>query len=609
MVEVKLNKKSNKNPFYGMKNCLKLMNNAASLTIDKEMLNAAFNECKTKAQRQMFYSLLFSIGDITNRQHNIFKNKKRDNGGNANREVFTTIIEWMWDKDNTQFIKFLEKGLFEEYSCIDHLLRNRVKTIRHKVIQVYSMLEEPSYRTVIAKHLQAIINGNNPFNKMLVAKFLSLPRLTHRQGHKRMLPETKKVMQNKVKLLKELSDLMGWKYSITNTVANFIDYRKWRKEYNNNLESVLFSTDKIREFDKTQFLDWYDKLPAQARARVRKRVFVSTLPNDTHINKYQEMIPWVIEWEKFKDEKQQEKRELEEKVRQGQATLEDKVKLEKVKKEAKVNIGATNFIDLYKDICMCSIDKFKLESFMDKVNLPYNSLVIMDDSGSMYGQPYNFAAFIAATCLIKNPDDTARNLLGFFNTKSHWHGFIDKTTNGERPNYFFRSKAVSISPEPFVKPEKSFYENYLRIKDFCNAVFQSGCTNISSIPEGLNAACQKNSELLDTLKCYPIWTIISDGEWNNLPSPESSINDFMKKCKDYFGYKPFIVAIDIADPQRLRNAAHFSGIENFMYIPANPAQIEQFLINFKDMDEFDVYTPLQSLYRSNRYDLIRKEVM
>ena len=64
----------------------------------------------------------------------------------------------------------------------------------------------------------------------------------------------------------------------------------------------------------------------------------------------------------------------------------------------------------------------------------------------------------------------------------------------------------------------------------------------------------------------------------------------MKKCKDYFGFKPFIVAIDIADPQRLRNAVHFSGIENFMYIPANPAQIEQFLINFKDMDEFDVYT-------------------
>lgn len=83
----------------------------------------------------------------------------------------------------------------------------------------------------------------------------------------------------------------------------------------------------------------------------------------------------------------------------------------------------------------------------------------------------------------------------------------------------------------------------------------------------------------------------------------------MKKCKDYFGFKPFIVAIDIANPQRLRRIENFSGIENFMYIPANPAQIEQFLINFKDMDEFDVYTPLQSLYRSNRYDLIRKEVM
>ena len=46
-----------------------------------------------------------------------------------------------------------------------------------------------------------------------------------------------------------------------------------------------------------------------------------------------------------------------------------------------------------------------------------------------------------------------------------------------------------------------------------------------------------------------------------------------------------------------------------IYIPSNPAQIEQFLTNFKDMEVFDVYTPLQSIYRSNRYDLIRKEVL
>lgn len=88
----------------------------------------------------------------------------------------------------------------------------------------------------------------------------------------------------------------------------------------------------------------------------------------------------------------------------------------------------------------------------------------------------------------------------------------------------------------------------------------------------------------------------------------------MRKCENYFGFRPFIVAIDIANgwygPDRLtRGADRFSGIDNMIYIPSNPAQIEQFLTNFKDMDVFDVYTPLQSLYRSNRYDLVRNNVL
>lgn len=101
------------------------------------------------------------------------------------------------------------------------------------------------------------------------------------------------------------------------------------------------------------------------------------------------------------------------------------------------------------------------------------------------------------------------------------------------------------------------------------------------------------------------------GEWNNLRSPEASLNDFMRKCETYFGFRPFIVAIDIAERWDFNTARaeQFSGIDNFIYIPSNPAQIEQFLTNFKDMDIFDVYTPLQSLYRSNRYDLVREKVL
>ena len=617
-MEVKLNK-SNENPFYGMRNCLKLMQSVGG-AITPEMLTGAYNECKTKEQKQMFYSLIFSIGDITARQHNIFKGKKRDSGGNANREGFAVVLNWMWNIHKDQFLKFLNAGLFEEYTCFDHLLKNRVQTKGKKVLRVHNILAVAEYRTAIAEHLYAVIKGTNPFNKMLVAKFLTLPRLSKRAGHKRMLPETKKVMEDKVKLLIELSQLMVWEYDVTPTVANFKGYRTWRKEYNGNLESVLFSTGKINEFKKEEFIDWLDKLPAQARFRVKNRILYSKLKStidsgrafdeEVEVPKYPKFQKWYTEWEKFKEAKQAEQRGLEEKVRQGQATEEDKIKLQKVKKEAKVNVGATSFNEIYDQICAGNIDKLKLESFMTKVNLPYNSLVIIDDSGSMSGAPFNFASFLASVCLVKNPDDDGRNLLGFFNSRSHWYSYMDCMAS-ETPNRIMRRQVVRVEETPFVNPNKSFYENYLRIRSFCKSVFEGGGTNISAIPEGLHKACQNNPAILDALKSYPVWTIISDGEWNNLSSPKASLNDFMRKCENYFGFKPYIVAIDIAGRWGFNTARaeQFSGIDNFIYIPSNPAQIEQFLTNFKDMDIFDAYTPLQSLYRSNRYDIVRDNVL
>lgn len=607
MIQVKLNK-SNDNPFYGLKNCLKLFQSVGN-TIDASLLDACWLEVRgNKEHKQMFFSLLFSIGDITARQHNIFKGVKKDSGGNANREGFQVVLDWMWNKHQAQFVKFLEAGLFNEYTCFDLIFRNRVQTKGSRVVRIHNLFAEAKYREVIANYLYKVINGNNPFNKTLVAKFLTLPRVSKRSNHSKMLPETKKVMEDKVKLLIMLSELMGWEYEVNEGYANFKGYRKWRKGYNGDLESVLFSTGKINEFDKQSFIDWFDKLPSQARFRVKNRILYSKV-KDTEKVKYPKFQPWLTEWEKYKESKQAEQRVLEEKVRQGQATEEDKIKLKKVAKQAKVNTGATNFKELYNDICNGNVDKLKLETFMTKVNLPYNSLVIIDDSGSMSGKPFNFASFLASVCLCKNPDDDGRNLLGFFNSHSHWHTCIDRKNNSV--NSFIRSETVKVKQTPFVDPKKSFYDNYQSIKNFCSAVFQSGGTSISRIPDDLHKECQKNPQILDALKNYPVWTIISDGEWNSLYTPEASMNDFMMKCQRYFGFKPYIVAIDVDGGWGFRSASinRFEGIENMIYIPANIAQIEQFLTNFKDMDIMDVYTPLQSLFRSNRYDIVRENVL
>ena len=623
MVTVELNNKSN-NPFYGLKNCLNLTQ-AATSSITTSMLDACWNEVKdNKEHREMFFSLLFSIGDITARQHNIFKGVKKDSGGNANREGFYTIFTWLKDNHREQFAKFLFAGLFNEYQCFDTLFSSRVQTNKTKVIKVYDIFADEWYRKKLLEYVYKIIKGNNPFNKLLVAKFLTPPRFSKRKGHNKMLPETRKVMENKALFLAELSKLIGWEYMIKGNIVNFKGYRDWRKDYNGELESVLFSTGKINDFDKEQFLKWFDALPSQARFRVKNRILYSkdgTQTIDTKKNngknltiiadkyKWPKFQPWIEEWETYKEKKQAEQRILEEKVRQNQATEEDKVKLEKVKKQAKVNVGATNFKELYNDILLGRVDKLKIESFVqNKVNLPYNTLVLIDDSGSMRGQPFRFASFIASVCLCKNPDDDGRNLLGFFSRTGRFYSYIDKEASST-PNSIMRRSMAKTVHKPFVDPTKSFMENFENIYRFCEATFKGGCTDITSILRTITEMIEKYPEIADSIKNYPVWTILSDGEWNNLSSPEASINDFFRQCERLLGFKPFIIAMDITNGYNAtyltRNVEKFSGIDNLIYIPSNPAQIEMFLTNFKDMDVFDVYTPLQSIHRSNRYELIR----
>ena len=252
-MEVKLTKKTNDNPFYGMKANLRLFQNVGN-TITIDMLNSAYAECDTKEKRELFFSLLFSIGDITSRQHNIFEGVNKDNGGNSNRESFYTIFIWLKNEHKDQFIRFLNAGLFNEHSGFDMLFRSRVKTKGAKVLAAYDVFADDWYRHQLANYVYAVINGNNPFNKFLVAKFLTLPRLTKRAGHKKMLDVTKDVMEHKALFLKELSVLMGWEFEVNGAYANFIGYRKWRKEWNQNLESVLFSSGKIFDFTKDELI-------------------------------------------------------------------------------------------------------------------------------------------------------------------------------------------------------------------------------------------------------------------------------------------------------------------------------------------------------------------
>jgi hypothetical protein len=602
------NKKS-ENPFKGLRKCLELAN---ANYVTEFMLDDAYAEVfMDKDKKALFYSIIFNIGDITNREHNIFRKNKVDGGGQAERENFYTCLNWMIKTDYAQFVKFLNAGLFNEYTCFDHLFRNRISTVKNTttINGQYHMLANPQYREDLANYVVSVINGNNPFNKTLIAKFLTLPRFGKRSGHSRMLPETYKVMKDKADFLALLSQKMGWDYQLTPTYCRFDGYRTWRKQYNSDLESVLFSTGKILEFDELEFKNWLNKLPSQARFRVKNRVTYSVKNKGSMDLKWPVLNKWFVEWEQYKASMQEEQRKLEEKVRQGIASLEDQEKLERVKKEAKVTVGANNFKTIYEDICDGKIDWLKVESFLNKINLEYNNLVIVDESGSMSGAPYNFATFLASIMLVKNPDDFGRNMLFTFSHGCRLHSAINLESDGIPSNRFWgRCNSRQIPSQPFVIPEKSFKENYQRIDSYMRAAFESGGTYPETIASWFACEFKTNPDLIDELKNYPVITIISDGDFSNSLGAKQAVLDFQKIMEENVGFCPFIILMEVTG-RSYTDARKFEGVDNFLWINSNPAQIEQVLVNFKDMDMMDVYASLQSMFRSNRYAPVRENVL
>lgn len=603
------------NPFYGLRNCLNLFQSAGKGNVTDNLLHNCWTELRTKEDREMFFSLLFSIGDITARQHNIFKGNKVDSGGNAQREAFIFIYNWLKDNHFDQWKAFLHAGLFNQYVSYDLLFMNRVKTkiVKKKIIATPYLSFVPGtapFNELALYVANKIDQKTNPYDCYFIAKFLTRPRTSKRKGHKMMLPETLRAMRAKEAFLKKVSELCGFEVIQKPTHKEFPGYINWRKEYIGDLESVMFSSKKILDFDEQQFLNWLDKLPSSARFRVRCRLLdKNNKPKEPA--KWNKLPEWFLKWEEYKNNKQTEQRVLEEKVRQGVATEKDTKKLETVKKQAKVNAGAVNFQELFASIIKGNIDKVMVQPFLDKINLPYNTLVFMDDSGSMQSTgtngitAFDMACFIATICLMKNPDDSGRSLLGMFSSKTRLFNMM--TSKSELVNKLVKSKSKSIR-EDLINPNLHFLDNLQRMRQFVHSQAQPKMTLINTISTYIEDIVLNNPDVKEQLQSFPVWTFISDGNFNSLYTPEASLSSLLRSLEDILGFKPYIIIIDVANTSSAV-IDRFSGIENVMYIPPNPAQIEQFLMNYKDFKVYDIYTPLESIYNSNRYSPIRERVL
>ena len=622
----------NENPFYGKTAIKNLLNTGKSVNSKSQMdslLDNAWKECINKKDRELFFIVCFSIGDITNRQHNIFEKQDVDNGGEACRPQMMWILSWIRKNHSVQYYKFMFNRIITEFISWFAILAGQVRTIKGKknidiqATETYSALKEHDLNKV-AEFIADRLKNGSLIDKIMLAKWLVKPRLSKRQktnrqtkeksGTRDLQPTTKDNMQTKVNLYRILSELMNWEVIYHPKNIQFKGLEDFKKEYNQNLESVLFSTKQICNLDKEQFFKLLNECPSGARYRIQRRLFDGEGQSKQKWFSYianEDLAIWFKEWENFKEVKQQEQRDLTEKVRQGTATIAEKKQLQQVKKEAKVTTGAVSLMDQLKELMYNQADNLVIQSIMDKIKFEVPVLVVSDCSGSMSGLPNWIARLLTTVTMLKNPSPDLDNLLVRFGSSCDF--ITDNSKGTTQINRFMSSRSVSV--DKLIDRTKSFSWNFNNISNFINS--NMGGTYLSTVADKFESWINEDPTFkqhrIEQLQQYPVVLVISDGDLNSDYTAGESMNRFMNKMRQY-GWNGVVVVWDVKsganDNYLSQYGDKFENVPNCIhYYGYNLGIINQIFSNIHDLDVIDVYQDLKSLHASNRYQIIKENVI
>lgn len=663
MIKSPVQKAVAENPFYGMRQTLdmavqlpKLGDNASQAVVN-QYLDRAWTEASSKEKRELFFVLLFSIGDIQNREHNIFRKKGMknvDGGGNSSRKTFQYILNWMLSKQPAQFYKLLP--IIGEYYNLDGMMFYEIKTDRFKGnVKEIQKLNVDMDR--VTDHIAAVLRNpkTSENEKKLWAKWLwhiptakrqrkfvvteiGLKSVRKKYGSEYKVGDVVKSTRNKqtqtqakdtwtLNNIHMLSVKMGWEIVDHPKNKEYKGYKEFKKKYLADSEATMFSSQKIKELDKQELLNWFDQLPSGARFRTQTRL----LEKDGQ--KLKSRTKWISnkgfnigdvfqEWMLMKEVAQQNLRNL---------TKEDKEKLakdnpselKKMEKAAKVNVGGETLIDTIAEFFTpgASVKEvnLKADAILNKMNLQVPVLGVADISGSMSSNSVkhkevrftaiSMARLIITMFLLKNPDEDLKDMFIRFNNSAEVITAKQKVQASGHNRFMSTSEKVV---DKLVDSKEDFITNFNRISQYLTT---SGGTDFNSVARGLknwvDASINEGekSQKIEWINKYPVILVASDGDINSHSNAAQSVAAFQQSMKQWFGWQGVVVIWDVKESS-YGDTNKFEGLENVIYYSGiNSSIVNSIFKNIHDLDIIDVYTPLKSLYLSNRYEPVRELIV
>lgn len=660
----KMSRIIDENPFYKMQATLDLFQqgNKFSDTVSQQQvyqyLDNAWKECNSKVKKELFFSLVFSLGDISNREHNIFRKKgikKPDQGGQSKRKVFMFCLKWILERVPTQFYTFLP--IIGEYYNLDGIMMYQLRTDRWKG-NLKEVMHLPVDVSTVTTHVAGVLRSSiiTDNERTLWARWLPhVPspnrvrkytiteknvKAFKKGGHSVEVGSTVIVKKEKkehtktkdawvVGFITELSRKMDWRITKHKGDIHFEGYRAFRKKYLSETEAALFSSGNIREMDKTQFYAWLDKQPSGARYRVACRLVSKDksgklAPRDKWILKTGEnMGKLYMDWLDSKSKHQATLASL----TKEQKVAMNPVELKQLEKAAKVNTGGDTLIDLIAEIASRKISGQELDtkafSLLEKMVIGVPVLVASDISGSMSngslehkGMRFTANAMcqLATTVfLLKNPDVDAGEFFIRFGSSAEVI-ISGQQALAQGVNKFMGHKAQVVGT--LVDRTKPFSFNLASVSKYIGT--PDGSTNLESIPKSLKAWVDESNadgsttfrdQKIEMINKYPVILVVSDGHFNSSYGAGSSFTAFQNSMRQYFGWEGVTVVWDV-NMHTQNDGKKFANINNLMYFGGmNMGILDQIFRNISDMDVIDAYLPLKALYNSNRYDPVKELVL
>ena len=219
--------------------------------------------------------------------------------------------------------------------------------------------------------------------------------------------------------------------------------------------------------------------------------------------------------------------------------------------------------------------------------------------------PFQLARLFATIAMLKNPSAELDDLLVCFG--GNCEIYTDGSVGTDKPNKYLTG--VSSKVHKLVDRTKSFSENYQNLSKFINS--DMGGTSFDTVAKKIKQWIESDSTLkthrIEQLQQYPVFLVVSDGDMNSSNTAAQSLMDFRGVLGQY-GWDGVVVVWDVNTG--IKESNKFANVPNTLHFCGwNLAVVNQIFTKIHDLDVIDTYLPLKTIWESNRYEMVRKNVI